>query len=96
MGTMEKKWRIHTPEAEAVQQVASETGLSTLAAKILVTRGLDTAQKARDFLRVDDSVVHDPFLLHDMEGAVARIRQAIEAQEHIVVYGDYDAGATRF
>lgn len=90
MGTMEKKWRIHTPDEQAVQQVATETGLSTLAAKILVTRGLDTAEKARDFLRVDDSIVHDPFLLHDMEGAVARIRQAIEAQEHIVIYGDYD------
>ena len=96
MGTIEQTWRIHTPDETAVTAVAREPGLSTLAAKILVTRGLDTPQKATEFLRVDDAVVHDPFLLHDMEGAVARIRRAIDEQQHIVVYGDYDAGATRF
>lgn len=91
MGTMEKKWRIHTPDEQAVEAVAQGTGLSALAAKILVTRGYTTADEALDFLRTDEEVIHDPYLLHDLEGAVARIQRAIEQQENIVVYGDYDA-----
>lgn len=96
METMEKKWRIHTPDEQAVEAVAQGTGLSALAAKILVTRGYTTAEGALRFLRNDEQVIHDPYLLHDMNGAVARIQHAIEHQENIVVYGDYDAGATRF
>lgn len=91
MRTMEKKWRIHTPDEQAVATVAQGTGLSVLAAKILVTRGYATAEDALQFLRTDEQVIHDPYLLHDMRGAVSRIQRAIEHQENIVVYGDYDA-----
>lgn len=93
---IKKKWQFHNPDEASVASVATALGLSTLAAKILVSRGYDTAEKATQFLRVDDAVIHDPYLLHDMEGAIARIKLAIEEQQHIVVYGDYDAGATRF
>ncbi|MQB88283.1 single-stranded-DNA-specific exonuclease RecJ, partial [Lactobacillus reuteri] len=54
-------------------------------------RGIRTEEALEDFLKADLSHLHDPYLLHDMDKAVARIRQAIENYEQILVYGDYDA-----
>ncbi|MGP6146351.1 single-stranded-DNA-specific exonuclease RecJ [Jeotgalibaca sp. A122] len=59
--------------------------------KLCIQRGLDTEEKLNAFLNPTDKVFHDPFLMHDMEKAVNRIRRAIEKGETIVVYGDYDA-----
>lgn len=70
---------------------AKEAGLSPLAAQILYQRGIQTAQALSDFLTADLSQLHDPYLLHDMDKAVERIRQAIEEGEKILIYGDYDA-----
>lgn len=72
-------------------QLAKKEQLSETVAKIAYSRGVDTADKLSDFLNVDLSHLHDPYLLHDMEKAVKRIRQAIENYEQILVYGDYDA-----
>ena len=59
--------------------------------KILVARGLTTRVAREAFLRPDYAAVkHDPFLLPDMEKAVARLKQAREQGEKIVIYGDYD------
>ncbi len=59
--------------------------------KILVARGLTTRVAREAFLRPDYAAVkHDPFLLPDMEKAVARLKQARQQGEKIVIYGDYD------
>ena len=59
--------------------------------KILVARGLTTRAAREAFLQPDYAAVkHDPFLLPDMEKAVARLKQAREQGEKIVIYGDYD------
>lgn len=65
--------------------------ITALASKIIYSRGIDTEEKLTQFLSNDLSKLHDPYLLHDMDKAVARIRQAIENYEQILVYGDYDA-----
>ena len=65
--------------------------MTALASKIIYSRGIDTEEKLTQFLSNDLSKLHDPYLLHDMDKAVARIRQAIENYEQILVYGDYDA-----
>lgn len=65
--------------------------ITALASKIIYSRGIDTEEKITQFLSNDLSKLHDPYLLHDMDKAVARIRQAIENYEQILVYGDYDA-----
>lgn len=57
--------------------------------KILVSRGLEGA-KAASFLNPDYSAKHDPFLLPDMDKAVARLVEAREKQQRITIYGDYD------
>lgn len=59
---------------------------------LLFNRGIDTAEKAHDFLNPDyEKHVHDPFLMKDMDKAVERILRAVENNERILVYSDYDA-----
>ena len=85
-------WKINTKEPDAgFFKLAKERGLAETAAKIAYERGITTEDTLEDFLKADLSHLHDPYLLHDMDKAVARIRQAIENYEQILVYGDYDA-----
>ena len=85
-------WKINTKEPDAgFFKLAKEHGLVKTAAKIAYERGIRTEEALEDFLKADLSHLHDPYLLHDMDKAVARIRQAIENYEQILVYGDYDA-----
>lgn len=86
-----KRWRLTTPDENTVEEIQKELKISSVLAKILVTRGLDTAEAARAFMEMDISGIHDPYLMKDMDVAVERIRAAIDRQEKIVVYGDYDA-----
>ncbi len=64
-------------------------GFTPLTAMVLAARGFDTAQEAREFLRTD-SVLLDPFLMKDLDKAAQRVKLALERDERIVVYGDYD------
>lgn len=70
---------------------AKKQGIDAAAAQILYERGIQTAQDLEQFLSPSLDQLHDPYLLHDMDKAVARIRQAIEDYEQILIYGDYDA-----
>ncbi len=64
-------------------------GFSPLTAAVLCSRGYDTPEAARAFLRAD-LPLPDPFLLRDMDKVVERVRRALERRERIVVFGDYD------
>ncbi|WKA60036.1 single-stranded-DNA-specific exonuclease RecJ [Planococcus shenhongbingii] len=86
-----KRWRLTTPDTGLVQAIQKELSISSVLAKILVTRGITTAEEARNFMNMDAQGIHNPYLMKDMDVAVQRIRQAIEEQQKIVVYGDYDA-----
>lgn len=61
---------------------------------ILLQRGVETYQQAKDFFRPSLDHLHDPFLMKDMDRAVARIKNAIDAQQKILIYGDYDVDGT--
>lgn len=86
-----KRWRLTTPDEGLVQAIQQELSISSVLAKILVTRGISSAEKAKNFMAVGMENIHNPYLMKDMDIAVERIRRAIENQEKIVVYGDYDA-----
>ena len=60
-------------------------------AQLLFERGIQDQESLKKFLEPSLEDLHDPYLLHDMDKAVERIRQAIEEGENILVYGDYDA-----
>ncbi|GLB58331.1 single-stranded-DNA-specific exonuclease [Cytobacillus sp. NCCP-133] len=74
-----------------MQQLAKELDVAPLVASLLINRGMDTAESARYFLLDKEQKFHDPFLMSDMEIAVSRIKEAIEKQEPILIFGDYDA-----
>ena len=86
-------WKINTKEPDAgFFKLAKEHGLAETAAKIAYERGVTTEEALEDFLKADLSHLHDPYLLHDMDKAVERIRRAIEDYEQILIYGDYERG----
>ncbi|MCH7322211.1 single-stranded-DNA-specific exonuclease RecJ [Solibacillus sp. MA9] len=87
----QKLWTIQNPDEQLINQLTSQLNISTIAAKILIARGCETVEMAAPLLKVDESAYHDPFLMAGMEQAVARIEQALDSGEKILVYGDYDA-----
>ena len=84
------KYSVFTEEIP-VRIEAEFSSYPPLMRTLLYRRGLHTRADAEKFLAPDyERDIRDPFLIHDMDRAVARIFVAIRAQEHIVVYGDYD------
>ena len=72
-------------------KIAKKAGLVPEAARLLFSRGIRDEDSLSRFLAPSLDNLHDPYLLHDMDKAVNRIRRAIEQGEFILVYGDYDA-----
>ena len=89
-----KRWNIKKHDRAQVAQLANELGLSPVAAALLISRGHETVEKAHKFLNPSFADLHEPNLLKDMEKAVARILQAVDAGEKILVWGDYDVDGT--
>jgi len=85
-----KRWRVERPDAKLVQTLQNDLQLSAIAAKILAARGCETTADAESLLNMTEASIHDPFLMHGMAEAVARIEQALDNGEKILVYGDYD------
>ena len=81
-------------EQETQQQLERELNISSAAARMLVVRGIQTADEARQFIRPSLDKLHDPFLMKDMDKAVERLHQAITKGEKILIYGDYDVDGT--
>jgi single-stranded-DNA-specific exonuclease len=82
------------PSEEKINHIAKEINVDTTIAALLVQRGIDTFEKAKSFFRPSLDELHDPFLMADMQKAVDRIEKAIQNNENILVYGDYDVDGT--
>lgn len=82
------------PKQETVLDLARSLNVDPIIASLLVQRGVETFEAAKDFFRPSLDSLHDPFLMQDMHIAVKRIETAIANDENILVYGDYDVDGT--
>lgn len=78
------------PLPAAVQTLTGQLHISEILAKVLLNRNISSLEEARHFLYATVADGYDPFLMKDMEKAVTRISQGIDAGENIIIYGDYD------
>src|SRR5512143_4013094 len=82
-------WVVQPPRAEA-EALARALDIPPAIARVLVNRKITTEEAAREFLFGDLNKLHDPYLMKGMAEAVARIGQALERREKILIFGDYD------
>ena len=87
---MNKKWQIYEIDVDKVEELKEKYKLNDLLATILVNRGITSEEKIRQFLEPTRQDFYNPYLMKDMEIAVERIVKAIENQEKVIIYGDYD------
>jgi single-stranded-DNA-specific exonuclease len=91
---MKKRWKILTAGEEKVEALHLSLKVHPFLCKIFVQRGIETFEQARDFFRPELAELHSPWLMKDMEKAVARIITGLNDDEKILVFGDYDVDGT--
>lgn len=82
------------PSEDKIKHLAQALNVEDFVATLLIQRGIETFEDAKNFFRPSLEHLHDPYLMKDMDKAVSRIEQAIENQENIMVFGDYDVDGT--
>ncbi|MGN1311088.1 MAG: single-stranded-DNA-specific exonuclease RecJ [Clostridia bacterium] len=87
---MNKKWGFYEIEEDMVKEIANKHGITEVLARILINRGITEDEEIEIFLEPKRNNFYNPFLLPDMEKAVQRIIEAINNNEKVVIYGDYD------
>ncbi|NLU37833.1 MAG: single-stranded-DNA-specific exonuclease RecJ [Bacteroidales bacterium] len=91
----EKVWNLKQPgDINDVKHLSAKLSIDMTIANLLVQRNIRTFEEAKAFFRPRLADLHDPFLMKDMEKAVNRLNQAIERQEKVLIYGDYDVDGT--
>lgn len=97
---MKYRWEYKSsPEKHSVEKLAQSLfkkldSTRMKIASLLVQRGITTFEQAKTFFRPSLEDLHNPFLMKDMQKAIKRILQAIQNQEKILIYGDYDVDGT--
>jgi single-stranded-DNA-specific exonuclease len=92
---MEKRW-VFKPKAnqQDIDHLKEVLGLDSLLANLLAQRGIRNFDQAKDFFRPSLDGLYDPFRMKDMNRAIERIEKAIQNNQHILIYGDYDVDGT--
>lgn len=89
------RWNLKSkPQKEKVQALQNALQVDEIVATLLVQRGIETFEQAKQFFRPSLEDLHDPYLMMDMDKAVNRIELAITNNERILVFGDYDVDGT--
>ena len=91
---MQRRWKIVTADPAKTDALRQSLKISAVICNILVQRGIETFEQSKDFFRPQLSQLHDPWLMKDMDKAVERIIRAVNANEKILVFGDYDVDGT--
>ncbi|MBQ2938471.1 MAG: hypothetical protein IJE05_06330 [Clostridia bacterium] len=86
---MNKKWQIYETDEVEIEKISKKYNINKLLSSILINRRIKE-EEIEVFLNPTRQNFHDPFLMPDMDKAVERIIRAIENQEKIIIYGDYD------
>ena len=87
---MNKKWQIYQSDYEKIKELQEKYNINKLLATILSNRGIIEEKQIKKFLDPKRTDFYNPFLMPDMESAINRILKAIENNEKIIIYGDYD------
>jgi single-stranded-DNA-specific exonuclease len=92
---MVKRWLYKdTPAQEKVEGLSKAINTNPHLASILIQRGIEDFDQAKNFFRPSLENLHDPFLMKDMDKAVSRLKRALDQDEKILIYGDYDVDGT--
>lgn len=92
---MEKRWLYKPlPPADRIERLSRLINLNPYLTAVLLQRGIDNPEKARQYFAPQLDDLHDPFLMKDMRKAVQRLHRAITNREKILIYGDYDVDGT--
>ena len=91
---MEKRWNILEADSAKVAGLQTALKIHPILCELLVQRGIEDFDKAKQFFRPSLNDLHDPWLMKDMDKAVTRITKAIDENESIMVFGDYDVDGT--
>lgn len=91
---MEKRWNILPFDRSKSESLKQALGISLTICKILVQRGIENYEAAKNYFRPQLDMLHSPWLMKDMKKAVDRIDSAFSAKEKILVFGDYDVDGT--
>ncbi|MBT1704189.1 single-stranded-DNA-specific exonuclease RecJ [Chryseosolibacter indicus] len=92
---MEKRWFYkEIPPQEDIMSLCKAINTSVFTSTILCQRGITDYDSAKRFFRPSLKDLHDPFLMKDMHQAVQRLKKAIDSNERILIYGDYDVDGT--
>lgn len=92
---MQKRWLVNTTiDSTTVEEFRSVLKVDEVVAELLLQRGITTFEEAEKFFRPKLDELHDPFLMKDMKEAVERLQEAIENQDRILLFGDYDVDGT--
>lgn len=92
---MKKRWTLkELPAEEQVEALCLAININATLGSILVQRGISDFENAKDYFRPSLQHLHNPFLMRGMERAVTRLRKAIDLNEKILIYGDYDVDGT--
>lgn len=92
---MNYNWKLSEEiDKTIVDELARQLNIKPIIAQLLAQRGFDSPEKAKSFFYSSLGDQHDPFLMDGMETAVKRVSKALERNEKILIYGDYDVDGT--
>ncbi|MBL7683136.1 MAG: single-stranded-DNA-specific exonuclease RecJ [Flavipsychrobacter sp.] len=90
----EKRWTLKPAEQDTINNIVKALNIHPALCRILALRGIKDFNSSKAFFRPELSHLHDPYLMKGMEKAVQRISEAIEWNERVLIYGDYDVDGT--
>ena len=91
---MDRRWKILTADKQKSDLLKESLKISSIICNILVQRGIETFDQSKKYFRPVLTDLHDPWLMKDMDKAVERIIRAVNSNEKILVFGDYDVDGT--